>query len=146
MNGAHLGWICGVFGFVVVTVFLAATAVMLSDPANRYRPVRASATLARDSGFPQAEQMLNIFHTPSGLSTALADVFRSVHRSSAFSGAIEAGFSIGKDPACSNGATAREREGMLPHGHAHEYDHHARRSSTNRTARGETTSPERLQR
>src|SRR4029077_16733513 len=31
-SGARLGWICGVFGFVVVTIALAATAVMLSDP------------------------------------------------------------------------------------------------------------------
>jgi hypothetical protein len=72
-NGAHLGWICGVFGFVVVTIFLAATAVMLSDPAM----VSAMRDQLHSRGIPDsaAEQMLNIFHTPSGLSTALAVSF-----------------------------------------------------------------------
>lgn len=87
-SGAHLGWICGVFGFVVVTVALAATAVMLSDPST--------ASAMRDQlharGIPDAaaEQMLNIFHTPSGISAALAVSFVLFTILPAFGGAIGA--------------------------------------------------------
>jgi hypothetical protein len=72
-NGAHLGWICGVFGFVVVTIFLAATAVMLSDPSM----ASAMRDQLHSRGIPDsaAEQMLNVFHTPSGITTALAVSF-----------------------------------------------------------------------
>ena len=88
LNGARLGWICGVFGFVVVTMALAATAVMLSDPSM--------ASAMRDSlharGVPDtaAEQMLNIFHTPSGISTALLVSFVLFSVLPAFGGAVGA--------------------------------------------------------
>jgi hypothetical protein len=73
VSGAHLGWICGVFGFVVVTIALAATAVMLSDPSV----ASAMRDQLHSRGIPDnvAEQMMNIFHTPSGISTALAVSF-----------------------------------------------------------------------
>jgi hypothetical protein len=87
-SGAHLGWICGVFGFVVVIVALAGTAVMLSDPAM----VSAMRDQLHARGMPDAatEQMLNIFHTPSGLSTALAVSFVLFTILPAFGGAIGA--------------------------------------------------------
>jgi hypothetical protein len=88
VNGAHLGWICGVFGFVVVTVALAATAMMLSDPSM----VSAMRDQLHSRGVPDtaAEQMLNIFHTPAGLSTALAVSFVLFTILPAFGGAIGA--------------------------------------------------------
>ena len=68
-NGARLGWICGIFGFVVVIIALAGTALMLSDPAM----VAAMRDQLHSRGIPDtaADQMMNIFHTPSGLTSAL---------------------------------------------------------------------------
>jgi len=87
-SGAHLGWICGVFGFVVVTMALAATAVMLSDPGM----VSAMRDQLHARGIPDAaaEQMLNIFHTPSGISTALVVSFVLFTILPAFGGALGA--------------------------------------------------------
>ena len=69
VNGARLGWICGIFGFVVVIIALAGTALMLSDPAM----VSAMREQLHSRGVPEAaaDQMMNIFHTPSGLTSAL---------------------------------------------------------------------------
>src|SRR5271170_7187344 len=33
LSGAHLGWICGIFGFVIITIMLTLMAVLLSEPA-----------------------------------------------------------------------------------------------------------------
>lgn len=33
MNGAHLGWICGIFAFLIVTVLLTMMSVALSEPS-----------------------------------------------------------------------------------------------------------------
>lgn len=87
-SGAHLGWICGVFGFVVVTIALAATAVMLSDPSI----ASAMRDQLHSRGVPDnvAEQMMNLFHTPSGISTALVVSFVLFTVLPAFGGALGA--------------------------------------------------------
>ncbi len=87
-SGAHLGWICGVFGFVVVTIALAATAVMLSDPSI----ASAMRDQLHSRGVPDnvAEQMMNLFHTPSGISTALVVSFVLFTILPAFGGALGA--------------------------------------------------------
>ena len=87
-SGAHLGWICGVFGFVVVTMALAATAVMLSDPSV----ATAMREQLRTHGIPaaNAEQMINFFHTPAGISSALFVSFVLFTVLPAFGGAVGA--------------------------------------------------------
>ena len=87
-SGAHLGWICGVFGFVVVTMALAATAVMLSDPSV----ATAMREQLRTHGIPaaNAEQMITFFHTPAGISSALFVSFVLFTVLPAFGGAVGA--------------------------------------------------------
>jgi len=87
-SGAHLGWICGVFGFVVVTMALAATAVMLSDPSV----ASAMREQLRTHGIPaaNAEQMIAFFHTPAGISSALFVSFVLFTVLPAFGGAVGA--------------------------------------------------------
>jgi len=87
-SGAHLGWICGLFGFVVVTMALAATAVMLSDPSV----ASAMREQLRTHGIPaaNAEQMINFFHTPAGISSALFVSFVLFTVLPAFGGAVGA--------------------------------------------------------
>ena len=87
-SGAHLGWICGVFGFLVVTMALAATAVMLSDPSV----ASAMREQLRTHGIPaaNAEQMIAFFHTPAGISSALFVSFVLFTVLPAFGGAVGA--------------------------------------------------------
>ena len=87
-SGAHLGWICGVFGFVVVAVALTATALMLSDPSI----ASAMRDQLHSRGVPDsvAEQMMTLFHSPSGISTALAVSFVLFTILPAFGGALGA--------------------------------------------------------
>jgi len=88
VNGARLGWLCGIFGFIVVIIALAGTAVILSDPAM----VSAMRDQLHSRGIPDAaaEQMVNIFHTPAGLTTALLLAFVLFTILPAFGGALGA--------------------------------------------------------
>lgn len=87
-SGAHLGWICGIFGFVVVTMALAATAAMLSDPSV----ASAMREQLRTHGIPpaNADQMISFFHTPAGISSALFVSFVLFTVLPAFGGAVGA--------------------------------------------------------
>jgi len=87
-NGAHLGWICGLFGFIVVTLALAATAVMLSDPAL----VTAMREQLHSHGLTDAnaDQMIQVFRSPSGILAALAVSFVLFSALPAFGGALGA--------------------------------------------------------
>jgi hypothetical protein len=89
-NGAHLGWICGLFGFMVVMLALAATAIMLSDPAL----VTAMREQLHTHGLSDAnaDQMIQVFRSPSGILAALAVSFVLFSALPAFGGAIGAKF------------------------------------------------------
>jgi len=87
-NGARLGWICGLFGFIVVMLALAVTAMMLSDPAL----VSAMREQLRTHGLSEAnaDQMIQVFRSPSGILAALAVSFVIFSALPAFGGAIGA--------------------------------------------------------
>ncbi len=87
-SGAHLGWICGLFGFIVVTLALAATAFMLSDPTL----VSAMRDQLHTHGLSEAnaDQMISVFRSPSGILAALAVSFVLFSALPAFGGAIGA--------------------------------------------------------
>lgn len=87
-SGAHLGWICGLFGFIVVTLALAATAAMLSDPAL----VTAMREQLHSHGLSDAnaDQMIQVFRSPSGILAAVAVSFVLFSALPAFGGAIGA--------------------------------------------------------
>jgi hypothetical protein len=87
-SGAHLGWICGLFGFIVVMLALGATAVMLSDPTL----VTAMRDQLHTHGLSEAnaDQMIQVFRSPSGILAALAVSFVLFSALPAFGGAIGA--------------------------------------------------------
>ena len=87
-NGARLGWICGLFGFIVVMLALAATAFLLSDPAL----VDAMREQLRTRGLSEAtaDQMIQVFRSPSGVAAALGVSFVLFSALPAFGGAIGA--------------------------------------------------------
>jgi hypothetical protein len=88
MNGARLGWICGLFGFIVVTLALCATAILLSDP----QLVSAMRDQLRTHGLTEAnaDQMIQLFRSPSGILAALSVSFVLFSALPAFGGAIGA--------------------------------------------------------
>jgi zinc ribbon protein len=68
-SGAHLGWISGVFGFVIVTMLLTVTAVMMSEPAA----VSAMRDQMKTHGISEAnaDQMIQLFRSWEGIAGAL---------------------------------------------------------------------------
>jgi hypothetical protein len=76
LSGAHLGWICGIFGFVIVTIILTIFAVALSEPAF----VSAMQEQLKDHGTPESDvaqvrQVIEALRTPAGIASALLTSF-----------------------------------------------------------------------
>jgi hypothetical protein len=88
LSGAHLGWICGVFGFLIVTLLFTVTAVMMSEPAV----VSAMRDQLRTHGISEANanQMIQLFRTPEGITGALLVSFLLFTLLPAFGGAVGA--------------------------------------------------------
>ncbi len=63
ISGARMGWITGIFCFVIMIVFLAFSAVAVYNDPGLFREQMAS------SGVPQAsiDQAREVFSTPSGV-------------------------------------------------------------------------------
>ena len=87
-SGAHLGWICGVFGFVVATVMLALIAAAVTDPAF----LSALRDQMKASGVPAAnvDQVVAVLHSPSGIASGLLLFFLMFTVPPAFGGALGA--------------------------------------------------------
>jgi hypothetical protein len=87
-SGAHLGWICGIFVFVIATMLLAIFAVAIRDPAV----VTALREQMKAGGTPAAtvDQALAVFQSPSGIASALLLSFLMSTVLPAFGGAIGA--------------------------------------------------------
>jgi hypothetical protein len=88
MNGAHLGWICGVFGFVIVAVMMTALALALSDASA----VEAVRDQWKHYGKSEAElnQLITVFRNPMSLLAALPLFFLLFTILPAFGGALGA--------------------------------------------------------
>lgn len=88
MNGAHLGWICGVFGFVIVAIMMAILAAALSN-ASAVETVREQW---RQYGRPEADlnQLLSAFRNPLNVLAAMPLIFLLFTILPAFGGAIGA--------------------------------------------------------
>ena len=69
-NGAHLGWISGIFGFLITILLFAFTAVMLKNPefANALRQQGAAAQ-------PEIAQALKEIQTAAGITRAILQSF-----------------------------------------------------------------------
>jgi hypothetical protein len=72
-SGAHLGWISGIFGFLIVTMLLTVTAVMMSEPAA----VSSLREQLKTHGISQAnaDQMIQLFSSWEGIAGALLASF-----------------------------------------------------------------------
>ena len=59
LHGAHLGWICGIFGFAIIALFVTAMVVALSDPSvvQAIRDMKAPPEQQE-----RIRQMLDIIH------------------------------------------------------------------------------------
>jgi hypothetical protein len=88
MNGAHLGWICGVFGFVIVALMITILAMALSD-ASAVDAVRGQW---QRYGKSEAElnQLLTAFHNPLNVLMAMPLFFLLFTLLTAFGGALGA--------------------------------------------------------
>jgi hypothetical protein len=69
-SGAHLGWISGIFGFLITVLLFTAFAVMLTSPelANAVREQALSTK-------PEMAQAIREFQTAEGVARALAGSF-----------------------------------------------------------------------
>jgi hypothetical protein len=88
MNGARLGWISGVFGFVIVTIILTMFVIALSEPSV----VTALREQIKTRGIPEAnlDQMIEALHSPSGITSVLGLFFLLFTILPAFGGAVGA--------------------------------------------------------
>jgi len=88
LNGARLGWISGIFGFVIVTILLTMFVVALSEPSV----VTALREQIKTRGIPEAnlDQMIDALHSPAGITSALGLFFLLFTVLPAFGGALGA--------------------------------------------------------
>jgi hypothetical protein len=85
INGARLGWISGIFGFVIVTVILLVFVIALSEPSV----VTMLREQIKTRGIPEAnlDQMIEALRSPSGITSALGLFFLLFTVLPAFGGA-----------------------------------------------------------
>ncbi len=88
INGARLGWISGIFGFVLVTIILTMFVIVLSEPSA----VTALREQTKTSGIPDAtfDQMIQVLHSPAQLTGILGVSFLLFTVLPAFGGAVGA--------------------------------------------------------
>ena len=88
MNGARLGWISGIFAFVIVTIILTLFVIALSEPSV----VAALREQIKTRGIPEAnlDQMIASLHSPAGITSALGLFFLLFTVLPAFGGAVGA--------------------------------------------------------
>jgi len=88
MNGARLGWISGIFGFVIVTILLTLFVIALSEPSV----VIALREQIKTRGIPEAnlDQMIAALHSPAGITQAVGLFFLLFTVLPAFGGAVGA--------------------------------------------------------
>jgi hypothetical protein len=88
MNGAHLGWISGIFAFLIVTLMLTMMSVALSEPSV----VEAMRSHRGEYGVSDADlnQIIESLHNPSNLLGMLAMFLLLFTILPAFGGALGA--------------------------------------------------------
>ena len=91
MHGAHLGWISGIFGFVITLAILVLVVTMLSDQnvVDSVRDQLRGATAERQA---QVDQMLQMIHNRSLLLAGVGVTFLLFTVFPAFGGALGAKF------------------------------------------------------
>ncbi len=87
-NGAQLGWLCGIFGFVMATFALAAMVAALSEPSV----VSKLREQFEANGIPSGsvQQMIDMLRSPSGIFGIVLTFFVMFTILPAFGGALGA--------------------------------------------------------
>ncbi len=90
MSGAHLGWLSGIFAFLMMTVILTLIAVALSQP-TAVETLRAQWS---NTGRSEADfnTMLDAFHSPEKIAAILSMILLLFSVLPAFGGALGAKF------------------------------------------------------
>ena len=90
LSGARLGWICGIFGFVIITILLTMMTVALSEPSVAL----AIRDQWRQYGKSEADlnQIMDQFKTPASIGGRLVASFLLFTVLPTFGGAIGAKF------------------------------------------------------
>ena len=88
INGARLGWISGIFGFLIVTVLFTIIVVALSEPSV----VASLREQFKSRGVPQVktDQFIELVRSPSGITAMLGSAFLLFTVLPAFGGAVGA--------------------------------------------------------
>jgi hypothetical protein len=88
MNGARLGWISGIFAFLIVTLLLTILVIALSEPTF----VAEMREQWKTRGIPEAtlNQMIDVMHSPADITSALGGSFLLFTILPAFGGAVGA--------------------------------------------------------
>ena len=84
-SGAHLGWISGVFGFLITVLIFTAFVVMLTTPEFA-DAIRQQAARSR----PEMADAIREFQTPEGIAKALAGSFLLLTALPTFGGTLGA--------------------------------------------------------
>ena len=87
-SGAQLGWLCGIFGFIMSTFALAAMVGALSDPSvvSKLREQFEANGIPADS----VQQMIDLLRSPSGIFGIVLTFFAMFTVLPAFGGALGA--------------------------------------------------------
>jgi hypothetical protein len=90
LSGAHLGWLSGIFGFLIMTVFLTLIAVAMSEPSA------VSTMRSQWSGAGRSEAdfevMLDAFRSPMKIAGIFSMILLLFSILPAFGGALGAKF------------------------------------------------------
>lgn len=90
MSGARLGWISGLFTFVIVTVILTILATYLSDPSGV--AALREQWKAQQRPDQQLNDMIELLRSPAGIAAGLIGSFLFLTSLPAFGGLIGAKF------------------------------------------------------
>jgi hypothetical protein len=90
LSGAHLGWLAGIFGFLIMTVILTLIAVAMSEPSA----VSTLRTQWSGAGRSDADfnVMLDAFHSPVKIAAIVSMILLLFTVLPAFGGALGAKF------------------------------------------------------
>jgi hypothetical protein len=95
LSGAHLGWLAGLFGFLIMTVILTLIALAMSEPSA----VSTLRTQWSGAGRSEADfnVMLDAFHNPVKIAAILSMILLLFSILPAFGGALGAKFLAPRD-------------------------------------------------
>jgi hypothetical protein len=88
LSGAHLGWLAGIFGFLIMTVIMTLIAVAMSEPSA----VSTLRTQWSGAGRSEADfnVMIDAFHSPVKIAAILSMILLLFSILPAFGGALGA--------------------------------------------------------